>query len=63
MKKFTDLLDAYIEANNEYKSIRENYAGYESYYFDASNHWVVQKLRKATDELNEAFDKATGEKT
>jgi hypothetical protein len=58
MKKFTDLLDAYLEANNEYKNIREQYTGYESCYIDISNHWVVEKLYKAAEELNKAFNKS-----
>ena len=58
MKKFTDLLDEYLEADKEYKEARENFEGYD---FDYFNHRVIDQLNKATDELNSAFEKATGE--
>lgn len=58
MKKFTDLLDAYLEADKDYKEARENLGVCDLEYFA---NGVVDRLRKATDELNEAFEKLAGE--
>ena len=58
MMKFTDLLDAYLEADKDYKEARETYDGYD---FDYHHYRIVERLRKATDELNEAFEKLAGE--
>ena len=60
MKKFTDLLDAYLEACKDYKEAKENF---ERYDFDYFNYRVIERLRKATNELDEAFEKATKENT
>lgn len=58
MKKFTDLLDAYLEADKDYKEARENFEGHDFEYF---HYLVIDRLRKAKDELNQAFEKLTGE--
>ena len=47
MKKFTDLLDEYLEADKEYKEACENFEGYD---FDYFNHRVIDRLNKATGE-------------
>lgn len=57
MKTFTNLLDAYLEARNEYNEARENFQGYD---FDYFNHRVVVRLENATNELNDAFEKVKG---
>lgn len=54
MCKFTDLLDEYFEAREDYKAAKENYSGYDFEYF-YHNH--IDRLNKATDALNEAFEK------
>lgn len=53
MKKFTDLLDAYLDADKDYKEARENFKGYD---FDYFHHRIVERLRSTADELNEAFE-------
>ena len=55
MKKFTDLLDDYLEANKDYVEARERFEGYDFEYF---NHRIVERLSKATDALNDAYAKA-----
>ena len=54
MRKFTDMLDEYLEADKDYKEARANFSGYDFEYF---NHRVIDRLRKATDALDEAFEK------
>ena len=52
MKKFTDLLDAYLDADKDYKEAREKFNGFDSAYCDR----ILERLRSTADELNEAFE-------
>lgn len=60
--RFTDLLDEYLAANKESDEAREKFAGeYDADYFLSRQ---IDRLAKATDALNEAFDRACkGEQT
>ena len=59
MRKFTDLLNAYLEAYQDYKEAEEEFKGED---FDYFNYRVIERLKQATNKLDEAFEKATKEK-